>query len=195
MAKTIQITLSSESIEQARRELEQYEKKLTALTAKVNNALLDEAKEFFDERKSTSSFITPRQAAAITSAVDYGHTSEAESSGTFTAYGRNEHTDPINGKTYGDFNILYAVEFGAGARNATSPDAEQMGMGPGTYSPNGHWDDPEGWFYPSDELDANGNPIWKRTYGTPASYPVYQTARHIEENGTHIAKEVISEWL
>lgn len=191
MGKKLTITLSEEGIEQIKREIERYEKKLNAITAKVNNALLDAAKEQFEEELS-SPFITPRRAAAITSAVDYGTTSNNESSGTFTAIGRVEHTE------YGDFNILYAVEFGAGsALNGTqgSSYASEFGMGPGSYSPEGHWNDPEGWYYPTGEVDEKGNPKYAKTMGTYAAYPVYNTARFIEREGTRIAKEVLEEWL
>lgn len=188
MAKTIRIELSTESIEKARKELERYEKKLTALTAKINNTLLDKAKEEF-ENQLNSPFVTPARAAAITSAVDYGTTSSNRSSGTFTATGRNEDTG---------FNILYGVEFGAGAAlNGTqgNPVASEFGMGPGSFSPKGHWNDPEGWYYPTGEVDENGKPKYKKTMGTYAAYPVYNTARFIEREGTRIAKEVVEEWL
>ena len=105
MGKRIDIkALSAESINEAARELEHYAKKLNALPLKANNALLDSAREEFNDILA-SPYVTHGRALAITSSVDYGTVQEGKCSGKLTAYGRNETS------AYGDFNILLAVEF------------------------------------------------------------------------------------
>jgi hypothetical protein len=64
-------------------------------------------------------------------------------------------------------------------------DGVAIPMGKGTFpSEKGHWDDPNGWWYPI----GDGNYV--HTYGNPPSASMYNTARAMEQEVQAIVKEV-----
>lgn len=85
--------------------------------------------------------------------------------------------------------ILF-LEFGSGLKGLNEgpghPYAADHGMMPGTYPGEGHWDDPEGWFY------YNSQKGGKRfhTYGQVASMPMYFGGKKMREEFRKVAKEV-----
>lgn len=78
-------------------------------------------------------------------------------------------------------SVLF-IEFGTGITYGFGhPEAQEHGMGPGTY-PNGkgHWNDPKGWYIPGGQ----------HTYGNPPAMPMYTARKTIEEELPRIVKEV-----
>ena len=73
------------------------------------------------------------------------------------------------------------VEFGSGLIGYGHPEAN--GMGPGTYPGNGHWDDPNGWYY------AHG----QKSHGNPPNMPMYNTVKELEQELARVVKEVFAE--
>lgn len=91
--------------------------------------------------------------------------------------------------------ILF-LEFGAGVTKGYGhPDVGNFG--PGTYPGKGHWNDPNGWWYPTDDpqlvkyTDKDGQG-WAHTYGTAPQMPFYQAYTTMKDNILKIAKEVLS---
>lgn len=81
--------------------------------------------------------------------------------------------------------ILF-LEFGSGIKysGTENPKASELGYGPGTYPGKGHWDNPNGWWYPT------GNGKYAHTYGIEAAMPMYNASREMIENVGRISKEV-----
>lgn len=84
------------------------------------------------------------------------------------------------------FNLLLAVEFGAGIKyNAKSnPKASEFGMGVGTFPDQTHAFDPNGWYYLGDDGE------WHHSYGAKAAMPMYKAGVEIRRQILAIAKEV-----
>lgn len=95
---------------------------------------------------------------------------------------------------------LLFFEFGAGVTfGGGHPLNEKMGMGPGTYPGNGHWDDPNGWWFPTDDprlarskrnSPDNEGAYWAHTFGNPPYKPFYNADVTIRENILKVTKEV-----
>lgn len=77
------------------------------------------------------------------------------------------------------------IEFGSGAKYG-SGHPEPMGYGPGTYPGKGHWDDPNGWYLPSDVAEYKG----QKSYGNPPAAGMYNGRKMAIEEFYRIAKEV-----
>lgn len=83
-------------------------------------------------------------------------------------------------------SVLF-IEFGSGITYGSGhPEAQEFGMGPGTY-PNGkgHWDDPRGWYLPKEKGGIH-------TYGNPPAMPMYEARKAIEQELPRIVREVFS---
>jgi hypothetical protein len=89
-------------------------------------------------------------------------------------------------------DVLY-LEFGAGAKYGYGHpySGDEMGMvvegadapyGPGTHSPKGHWNDPNGWWY------AHG----RKSYGNPPSAGMYDAKLEIERNLEKLKEEIFN---
>lgn len=92
--------------------------------------------------------------------------------------------------------ILF-FEFGAGVRyGAGHPLAGELGFGPGTYPGAGHWDDPNGWWFPTDDSrliikrDASGQG-WGHSYGNQPYMPFYNASKKMREDLLKVSKEVL----
>lgn len=93
--------------------------------------------------------------------------------------------------------ILF-FEFGAGATYGYGhPMAGEFGMGPGTYPDGkGHWNDPNGWWFPTDDprlirrTDSKGQG-WGHSYGNAPHMPFYLADREIRDNILKVAKEAL----
>lgn len=81
--------------------------------------------------------------------------------------------------------ILF-LEFGAGITysGTQNPKAGELGYGPGTYPGKGHWNDPNGWWYP----DENGE--YHHTFGTKASMPMYKASVKMRQSVFKVAKNI-----
>lgn len=91
-------------------------------------------------------------------------------------------------------DVLF-LEYGSGDRygwgHPDTTDAEgfvtegaDAPYGPGTYSPAGHWDDPNGWYVPG----THG----RKSYGNYASAGMYNAKVEIEEQLKKIAEEIFN---
>ena len=103
-----------------------------------------------------------------------------------------------------DSDALLFLEFGSGLKgqgSAQNPKAGEMGMGPGTFSPAGHWDDPNGWWYQKGSKDSwrskknedgtyNSDVKWHHTFGHEASMPFYKAEVEMKKEIEAIAKEI-----
>lgn len=100
--------------------------------------------------------------------------------------------------------ILYAAstailffEFGAGVRyGGGHPWDDDFGFGPGTYPGAGHWDDPEGWWFPTSDprliirTDKDGQG-WGHSYGNKPYMPFYKADKQIRADIIEVAKEAL----
>lgn len=89
-------------------------------------------------------------------------------------------------ENYEPFNILLAVEFGAGIyRNpAANPNSDKFGLGVGTFPGQIHAFE-DGWWY-WDDTDKK----WKYTHGVKATMPMYNASVEIIRSVDKIAREV-----
>lgn len=92
--------------------------------------------------------------------------------------------------------ILF-FEFGAGVKyGGGHPWDDNLGFGPGTYPGNGHWDDPNGWWFPTDNprlvirRDRNGQG-WGHSYGNKPHMPFYKADKAMRDELLKIAKEAL----
>ena len=83
-------------------------------------------------------------------------------------------------------SVLF-IEFGSGVTYGYGhPEANQYGMGPGTYPEGkGHWDDPRGWHLPKEKGGGH-------TYGNPPAMPMYEARKAIEQELPRIVREVFT---
>jgi hypothetical protein len=83
-------------------------------------------------------------------------------------------------------SVLF-IEFGSGVTYGSGhPEAQEFGMGPGTYPDGkGHWNDPRGWYLPKEKGGGH-------TYGNPPAMPMYEARKQIEQELPRIVKEVFS---
>lgn len=91
-----------------------------------------------------------------------------------------------------DGRVFYphlAWEFGAGNYfngMSASPDAQKLGMGPGTFPSQTHVPDPGYWYY----RDKYGDPI--RSYGTQATMPMHKAVVEMLQSIEAVAREVFT---
>lgn len=82
------------------------------------------------------------------------------------------------------------VEFGTGVTYGYGhPQAAEFGVGPGTYPGQTHAMTGKGWYLPKDKQPADGT---KHTYGNPPNMPMYNTAQELKHEVARIAREVFS---
>lgn len=131
---------------------------------------------------------TSGRQAVISTSTSYQKHGKYGATGTLTATGKTEDTG---------FNILMAVEFGAGIAgvNGFANTSFELGMGSGTWPGQTHAYDFEGWWYPSGEFNENGDEIYRHTYGTPATMPMHNTIQGVKQAAPRILREVMHKWL
>lgn len=85
-----------------------------------------------------------------------------------------------------EFNLLLAVEFGAGIKYnpEANPKASDFGMGVGTYPGQTHAFDKNGWYYLGDDGE------WHKSYGVKATMPMYKASVAIRDKVNEIVKDV-----
>lgn len=88
------------------------------------------------------------------------------------------------------------VEFGSGLIGYGHPEVGEYG--PGTYPGKGHWDDPKGWWYPTDDPGEirstnKAGQGYAHSYGNPPNAPMYNTVKELEQEIVRVAKEVFSD--
>ena len=95
-----------------------------------------------------------------------------------------ERVDDYTYAIYASGEAVLFMEFGAGIRHGYGhPQADEFGMGPGTYPGKGHWNDPKGWWF-----GEKGN--WTHTYGNAPGMPMYNAAKDLRNEILTAAREI-----
>ena len=104
----------------------------------------------------------------------------------------NAYTVKANGQS-----VLF-VEFGAGIKHGYGhPEVGEFG--PGTYPGKGHWDDPKGWWYPTNDPSSashtskRSGKSWVHTYGNPPNAPMYNSVKSLTEELAQVVREVFND--
>lgn len=136
-----------------------------------------------------------RRGYSVAHGVMSGHVFSGETLESLEVVQESENTYILRA---GSQAILF-FEFGAGARyGGGHPWDGKFHMGPGTYPGAGHWDDPDGWWFPTDDprliltTDDNGQG-WGHSYGNKPYMPFYKASRAMKDDLMKIAKEVFYE--
>lgn len=170
----ITLKLNEASISQAIKEVRAYQKKVEAAGAEIAHRLGE---------------IGYNVAYQVMS----GHVFSGDTIGSL------ELIDKGDGRyilTASSQSILF-FEFGSGAKYGEGhPWDDDFGFGPGTYPGNGHWDDPEGWWFPTEDprliirTDRNGQG-WGHSYGNKPYMPFYKASKAMRGDILRIAREVL----
>ena len=162
--KTITMNLSAASIDSAIKQLKEYKTELRRKAQKICERLA----------VSGAVNVSLGYATAIyTGRKDYSVTVEEIRDGY---------------RILADGETALILEFGAGVTYGYGhPQADEFGMGPGTYPDGkGHWDDPAGWWIPKEHGGGH-------TYGDPPSMAMYKTAKELRDRVLDVAREVFNE--
>jgi hypothetical protein len=176
--RTITIKLNTASINQAIKELKAYQKKVENAGAEIAKRLANLGYE-------------------VAYGIMDGHVFSGETIESL------EVVDAGEGKfiLQAGSQALLFFEFGAGVTYSSekNPLSDEFGFGPGTY-PNakGHWNDPNGWWYETDDprltvrVDSKGQGLG-HSYGNPPHMPFYKASKAMRDALLETAKEVLSE--
>jgi len=161
--KTIKISLSAKSVDNAIKELKAYKADLRRKCMELCERLaaIGATKASIDYSRAT--YTGPKDIAVSVEPTDNGY------------------------KIVASGGAVLFVEFGAGVKYGDGhPLNDEFGYGPGTYPippGKGHWDDPRGWWLPK----AKGG---GHTFGNPPSMTMYQTGRDLRKEVKRVAEEV-----
>ena len=168
MAKQIKFGLSVSEIQQAKKQLQQYQAELNVKT----NTLIKRLAQLGLE---TSKAVIAR------------HT---KGSGETLGSARIETTSAgeiVRMSVVVESDAILFLEFGSGItynEGEGNPLASELGYGVGTYPGQTHAYDPNGWWY----QDDNGE--WKHSFGIKADMPMYKASRAMRDNLSKVAREV-----
>ena len=166
------ITVSLGNIDEAIRQIEEYEKKVQQNVKKFVSKLVDEGVQIAKVKILT---LPPK------SAVE---------SGDLLGSVKPVHVNDNKGFIVVDNDHAVFVEFGTGVvkngSNGSHPMSDEFGLSIGTYG-EGKGSNPDGWWY----FDKKQNR--KRfTEGMPSRPFMYETAKDLEHKIVEIAREVFS---
>ena len=161
MAKTIQVKLTNQSLNQAIKELQRY--KMWVLTKE-------------NELRSRLAML-----GATVASIQF---SRAIYNGSNDISVRVDDTGSV-AVIYAEGESVAFIEFGSGIKYGYGhPMAGEFGMGPGTWSDGpegkGHWDNQKGWWYGDSQ----------HTYGNPPAEAMLTARNAMIEQVVQIAKEV-----
>lgn len=173
MSKQITMNLSTSSVQNAIKELRQYQQDLNRKCEAFCQRLTELGKITAEARVNESPL-----GKYITITTDI-QPEKVGCKAMLIATGVTKSTD------YGDVNTLLLIEFGAGIHyNPTdNPKAGELGFGVGTFPGQTHAFE-DGWYYPGDDGE------WYYTHGTKATMPMYGASTEMLLNIRKIAKEV-----
>lgn len=160
----IRVSLSPSSIDAAIKQLTDYQKDLDRKAQEICKRLADMGALYAEWNFS---------GVLYAGDIDYNITVDRKDENTYVI--------KANGKS-----VLF-MEFGAGVKHGYGhPQAEEFGMGPGTY-PNGkgHWNDPKGWWF-----GEKGH--WTHTYGNAPGMPMYNAAKDLRKEIMTVVREVFN---
>lgn len=169
----IKVKLNTASINNAIKQLEDYEKRVERAGGEIAKRLADMGYE-------------------VAYGVMSGHVYSGETIGSLEVV---QEADKYILRAAS--KALLFFEFGAGATYGYGhPMDGDFNMGPGTYPDGkGHWNDPNGWWFPTDDpqlikkYDSKGQG-WGHSYGNQPHMPFYLADREIRDNILKVAKEV-----
>ncbi|MBR0161953.1 MAG: hypothetical protein IJQ02_11820 [Oscillospiraceae bacterium] len=117
--------------------------------------------------------------------------------------GENEHeisTERVGEHEYvvrADGEAVLFVEFGSGLVGFGHP--EFGACGPGTWPGKGHWNDPKGWWFPTNDpayakkSSKKTGKMYGHTYGNPPNMPLYGAVKDLEQELKRVVAEVFRE--
>lgn len=89
-------------------------------------------------------------------------------------------------------NAVLFIEFGSGATYGYG-HPEPGEYGPGTFPGKGHWNDPKGWWFPKDSIDAQtGSDRYVHSYGNPPAAAMYEAQQEVIRRIQEVADEVFA---
>lgn len=161
---TINIELSTASIEKAKQQLREYRTGVKTKCASARRRMAIDGAEMLTNNLHHASYDGEQDFSVNMELFDKDRT-------RITASGKS---------------VIF-MEFGTGIRYmslGTHPLNHIFGTGQGTYSKKGKWDSPNGWVYVGNpgkngrvvRINKEGTPV-VRTVGNPAYMPVYKTAQ------------------
>ena len=115
--------------------------------------------------------------------------------------GNTDYTISVESKGEGAYVVkangttVLFIEFGSGVRHGYG-HPEVGDYGPGTYPGNGHWDDPNGWWYQTNDASVatrttkSTGQSWVHTYGNPPNAPMYNSVKDLERELESVVREV-----
>lgn len=173
--KTISISLSAKSIDDAIRQLKDYQNSLQGKCDRLVEELSKLGQEVAVQNISESPIgktvtvrvnKTPEQMGCKAVLIATGQTITSE------------NREP--------FYTLLAIEFGAGIfyNSKENQKAPELGFGVGTYPGQIHAFD-DGWYYWDDKTET-----WRYTHGIKATMPMYNAEQQIIQQYVKIAREV-----
>lgn len=174
MQKTILIPLNESDIRAAIKELEGYKRQLIAVQRRIVKTLLEMGAESI---RTTLSGHTFSGATLDSIKVDI-----------------TRNGDTIEGVLSVSGEAILFLEFGAGLIGYGHPRAGEFGFGPGTYPGGGNWNNPGGWWYPTDDpaltirTDSNGQG-WGFSHGTKPLMPMEIASQLIQRNVLAVVTE------
>lgn len=107
---------------------------------------------------------------------------------------KTEKTGEASYKVTANGETVLFVEFGTGLVGYGHPEVGSYG--PGTYPGKGHWNQPQGWYYPTDD---NGQIVsvskktgqgYAHTFGNPPNMPMYNSVKELEQELSRVVQEV-----
>lgn len=179
MAKTISFGLSVREVQNAIKELRQYQSDLNRKCEELCRRLTQEGiliaqahigSSGFGKYIHLSSEITPQQAGC--KAVLYMEDTTKIKSEWRT----------LEGVKSAEISPSLMIEFGSGLK-AENPTGIQ-GVGTGTFPGQTHAKDPSGWWY----MDLNG--VWHHSNGVSPKMPMYFAGKEMREKVAELAREV-----
>lgn len=93
----------------------------------------------------------------------------------------------LESEGYEPFNVMLAVEFGAGIHynHKANPKAGEFDLGVGTYPGQTHAFDENGWWFFDEKTDK-----WRHSYGIKATMPMYKADQQILKRYLKVVREV-----
>lgn len=163
---------------------------INAFVPKTYDDAIDKLEKYLEEIDRKKSELCRRLAeiGAVKISLDFAraiYTGEKDVSVSVESRDDGSYAVVASGQT------VLLIEFGAGVTmGGGHPEAQEFGMGVGTYPGQTHAFDPNGWYLPRSAL-GNSSDKSVHTYGNPPSMTMYNTEKDLEKEIERVAKEVL----